>query len=246
MMMIKKYLLFIFIILLQITSVAQIRGLFNSSLNQNSNRLQGKLMGEIYYLNPLSNANYFLQPDWIEGTIMLKDGDVYEGIRMRYMAFGDELVAYNNNMHSLFIIDKNTVKQFTFREHKAGEEFTERKFVNLDSLDLPLNKSYFEELYAGKAKLFSFHQIEEEKVSPYTDENGKMYDVEFRLKTYYYILSNSTGFARIQLKKRSYYSLFAENKKDIKKIFRKNKVNITNEVSAIEALKILEVAGYFK
>jgi hypothetical protein len=246
MMMIKKYIVFILAVFVQLSAGAQVRGLYNGNLNQNSNRLQGKLMGEIYYLNPVSNANYFLQPDWKDGVITLKDGDVFDSIRMRYMAFGDELVAYNNNIHSLFIVDKNTVKQFTFREHIKGEVFAERKFVNLDFLGLPLNRIYFEELYSGTAKLFSFHHIEEEKVSPYIDLNGKMYDVEFRLKTTYYILSDSIGFTRIQLKKRSFYSLFPENRKEIKKILRKNRINITNQVSAIEALKILDEAGYFK
>jgi len=245
-MMIKKYLVYILMAFMQMNAGAQIRNLYNNNLNQDSNRMQGKLAGEIYYLNPVSNANYFLQPDWTIGTVMLKDGDVFEGIRMRYMAFGDELVAYNNNMRCLFIIDKNTVRQFTFREHIEAEVFAERKFVNLDSLDLPLNRSYFEELYTGTGKLFSFHQIEEEKVSPYTGQNGKMYDVEFRLKTTYYILTDFIGFSKIQLKKRSLYSVYPENKKEIKKLFRKNKINIIDQNSAIEALKILDEAGYFK
>ena len=246
MMMIKKYILFIFIVSTQINAGAQIRSLYNSNLNQNSNRLQGKLSGELYYVNSVSNTNYFLQPEWIEGTITLKDGDIFKGIKLRYMAFGDELVAYNSNMHFLFIVDKSTVKQFTFLDKVQGSVLTERKFVNLDSLNLPLNKCYFEELYSGTAKFFSFHQIEEEKVSPYTDINGKMYDVEFRLKTTYYILSDLSGFSRIQLKKRSLYSFYPENKKEIKKLLRKSRVNFSDEYSAIQALKLLDSAGFYK
>ncbi len=165
---------------------------------------------------------------------------------MRQTCFWDILNTNSLNNVGFTLSDRKgkvEVKQFTFREHIKGEVFAERKFVNLDFLGLPLNRIYFEELYSGTAKLFSFHHIEEEKVSPYIDLNGKMYDVEFRLKTTYYILSDSIGFTRIQLKKRSFYSLFPENRKEIKKILRKNRINITNQVSAIEALKILDEAG---
>jgi len=246
MMIIKKYMIILFVVTLQLAAGAQNSNLYNRNLNQNSNRLQGKLMGEVYHLNSVSNANYFLQKEWVEATITLKDGDVFEGVKIRYMAFGDELVAYNNSNHSLFIVDKSTVEQFTFLSPGVGSLFVKRKFINLDSLDLSLNKSYFEELYSGTAKLLSFHAIEEQKVTPYTDSNGKMYDVEYRLKTMYYILSDEKGFSKIQLKNRSLYSVYPENKKAIKKLLRKNKTNLSDEASAIQVIKLLDSAGFLK
>jgi hypothetical protein len=83
----------------------------------------------------------FYKKDWVEGTITLKDGDVFEGVRMRYMAFGDELVAYNSNIHALFIVDKNTVKQFTIKTPLSSGSFAERKFINLDSLNVFLDRT---------------------------------------------------------------------------------------------------------
>jgi hypothetical protein len=121
-----------------------------------------------------------------------------------------------------------------------------RKFINLDSLELLFNKSYFEELYSGNVKLLCFHQIEEKKVTPYTGNDGKLYDFEFWLNNMYYILSDEKGFTRIQLKNRSLLKVYAESKKEIRKEIRKNKINIVNEQSAIQAFRVLDESGFLK
>lgn len=242
----NKYMIFLFILLLQGAASAQYSGLYSENLNQNSNRLQGKLTGEVFYLSLIGNANHFLQKDWVEGTITLKDGDVFEGVRMRYMAYGDELVAYNSNIHALFIVDKNTVKQFTFKSPSGSGSFYERKFINLDSIDIFLNRNYFEELYSGTLKLLVFYQIEESKISPFIDSSGKLSDTEFRLKTMYYLLFKVNGLTRFQLKNRSFFTLFPENKKEVRKLFRRNKINIIDESSAIQAFELLDTNGFLK
>jgi hypothetical protein len=246
MMEIQKYMVLSLILLLHAVATAQNSGLYSRNLSGNSNRLQGKLTGEVFFLSLNSNSSHFLQQDWVEGTITLKDGDVFEGVRMRYKAVDDELVAYNSNIQTLFIVDKNTVKQFTYKVPSGSGTFTERKFVNLDSIDTYLNRTFFEELYAGSAKLFAFYQIEEIKVSPYTDNTGKMRDTEFRLKTIYYMLSNKLGLTRIQLKNRSLFTLYPENKKEIRKILRKSRITITDEHSAIQAFNLLDENGFLK
>lgn len=245
-MMIKKYILIFFVVFFHLLACGQNSNFYNANLNQNSNRLQGKLRGEVYYLNPVSNAHYFLQKEWVEGVIMLYDGDVFEGMRIRYMAYGDELVAYNNSNRLLFIVDKSIVKEFAFKWPLGNGLFKERKFVNLDSLDLPYNRTYFEELYSGSARLLAFHKVEEEKVTPYSDKNGKMYDVEYRLNTMYFIVSEENVFSRIKLKNRSLYFVYPENKKAIKKILRKSKINISDEDSAIQALMLIDDEGLLK
>ncbi len=246
MMNMKKYLLFLLVVLLHLISAAQNSGLYSTNLEQNSNRLQGKLTGEVFYLSLTSNTSHFLQPDWIEGTITLKDGDVFEGIRMRYMAFGDELVAYNNNNHTLFIVDKNTVKQFTFKTPLKSGSFRGRKFINIDSLEIFPERNYFEELYSGKVKLLAFYQMGETKVSPYIDSTGKMCDTEYLLKTIYYAMSESKDLTRIHLKNRSLFILYPENKKEIRKLLRKNKINIIDEKTAVQAFDLLDANGFLK
>lgn len=246
MKMVKKYMMCFLLFSIQYMGSAQNSGISISNLSKDSNRFQGKLTGEIYYLSPVSNANYFLQKDWEDGTIILKDGDVFENMRMRYMAYGDELVAYNVNNRTLFVVDKSIVKEFIFYSHSETGKLTEQKFINIDSLNLLFNKSYFHELYSNTSKLLCFYQVEQNKVSPYIGVGGKMYDIEFRLKTMYYILSNEKGLEKIQLRNRSLFNIYPEHKKEIKKILRKNKINITDESSVIQAVKTLDSMGFFK
>lgn len=240
----KKYLLFLLLALIQLIGTAQNSGVFSSNLKKDSNRLQGKLTGEIYYISPLSNTSYFLQRDWEEGTIILKDGDVFENMRMRYMAFGDELVAYNANNRSLFVVDKSTVKEFIFYSKSENGGLAQQKFINLDSLHLLFNKTFFQELYSGTSKLLCFHQMEQIKVSPYIGVGGKLYDVEFRLKNMYFILSQEKGISKIQIKNRSIYTVYPEHKKEIKKLLRKSRINVSDESSAIQAVEVLDSAGF--
>lgn len=244
--MMKNYLLLCLSVLIQLAGSAQNSGVLSLGLKKDSNRLQGKLTGEIYYISPLSNTSYFLQKDWEEGSITLKDGDVFENMRMRYMAFGDELVAYNVNNRSLFVVDKSTVKEFVFYSQLEKGGSAQQKFINLDSLHLLFNRTFFQELYSGTSKLLCFHQMEQIKVSPYIGVGGKLYDVEYRLKTIYYILSKENGLSKIQLKNRSLYSLNIEHKKEIKRLLRKNRINISSESSAIQAVETLDSAGFLK
>jgi hypothetical protein len=153
---------------------------------------------------------------------------------------------YNGNIKRLFIADKNTVKQFTFKTPLSSGNFAERKFINLDSLDVFLDRTYFEELYSGTVKLLVFYQIEDTKISPYVDRSGKMSDTEFKLKTIYYLLTDSIGLTRIQLKNRSLFSLYPENKKEIRRLLRKNRIAIVDEHSAIQAFKLLDDNGFLK
>lgn len=243
--MIRKlvYLFVIFIVLLQCNANGQGTGLYFNTLNQNSNRLQGKLQGEIYYLNVVRNSNYFLQTDWEEGTITLNDGDFFEGLKMRYMTFGDELVVYNDNNLALFIVDKSTVKQFTFKTPSGLDDFKERKFINLDSLVLIQNKTFFEELYSGSVKLLAFHQVEVTKVKPFTDANGRLRDTEYNLETKYYFLSGNFSLERIKLRTHYLTKLFPENKKEVRAQLRKFRIRVTDERSAIQAFKLLDESG---
>ena len=211
-----KYLVILFVVSFQMVARAQNPSLYINNLNQKSNRLQGKLQGEIYSLNVIGNTNYFLHKDWIEGTITLKDGDLFEGIRMRYLAYDDELVAYNDNNHSLFIVDKSTVKQFTLKESAGSSGFIERKFITLDSFDPLQNKTYFEELFSGSVKLLAFHLIEESKVRPYKDAYGNLSDTEYNSETLYYLFSDNKGLRKIRLRHRSLIKLYPEYKKEIR------------------------------
>lgn len=239
----KKYPVFLFFLLSVFTVSGQSSGFYWNHLNEDSNRLIGKLRGEIYYVTAISNQYFFLQMEWMEGIIELTDGDVYDNIMVRYNANDDELVAYNNQIRSLYIVDKDIVKKFSFKEILKNGDFKEREFIKLHYEALFGGDRFFERLYSGDRMLLAFHYVVEAKVRPYIDKLGAMRDTEYNLKVNYYMHDSKNGFKKIQPKRRSIIKAIPEHKKEIKKIIRQNNINLYNEYSLIQTFMLLDNAG---
>ncbi len=210
------------------------------ALGENSNRLEGKLTGTIYYLPPLETSKHFFYEGWKEGTVLLEDADIFTGLRLSYLARGDELVIYNPNLRQLFIADKEKVKSFTVQLLHE-----EHKFVKLYYDAIFGGHRYFQLLYDGTRKFLAYHYVYEEKISVYRDEQGKLRDTRLKLKTNYYLYSSDTGFKNLQTKRRSFVRLFPENKREVRRIFRRNKLRIFNESEMVRAFQVLDDAGFF-
>lgn len=226
--------------LISFVGLSQNSGFYWGNLTTSSNRLQGKITGEIFYASSLANKYFFMQKYWVEGSIKLVDGDIFENVNMRYNAFDDELVAFNNKINVLYIVDKDVVGEFVISAENSSKKFVKYYYTGMNK-----GNRYFEELYSGTFSLLAFHNIYEEKVRPFVDELGKMRDIEYNKEVDYFIYSEENGFYKIRMNKQSLINTFPENKKEIKKIFRKNKNYVNNERSLIQAFILLEKAGLF-
>lgn len=210
-------------------------------LNRKSNRLEGKLTGTVFVLSSKSNSNYFLQNEWVQGSITLDDNDFYDGIKMRYNAFEDKLVVYNDNLRSLFTVDKERVRSFTVNTLDG-----EHKFVRYFYNGYPAGERYFEVLYSGNRDFLAFREIVEEKTRPYVDKFGIMKDIRFKENSTYFLYSPETGFKKIRLRRRSVLNVFPENKREIRRLLRRNKVNNFEEKGMIRAIELLDKNGNFQ
>ena len=207
---------------------------------QESNRLGEKLTGTIYYINTVSNSNFFLHQEWLEGTILLENGDLFEDQRLRFMSRNNELVAYNKNLKNLFIVDKKKVKRFTL--FAGGDTL---RFIKLYYEGFVPGERYFEELYGGRAFLLAFHDVEDRKTLPFRDETGTLRDTYYTPATRYYLYSEAEGFSRLQVSRRSFYAVFPGKKKQVRKLFRRNKLRVFDEQGMIRAFQLLDKAGFF-
>lgn len=212
------------------------------ALGDNSNRLEGKLTGLAYRIPPLGNNTHFLQDSWVDGEILLEDGDLFDSVKIRYLAIDDELVAYNPNLRQLFIVDKEKVNSFTFR-YPTGQQ----KFVKLyfDSF-IDAGNRYFDLKYEGTRWLVAFHYIYEEKTSVYRDAYGKLRDSRLKPKTNYFMyFPNEEQFRRVQNKRRWFVNLFPEKKREVRRIFRRNNLRRFDEKGMIQAFSLLDENGFF-
>lgn len=212
------------------------------ALGENSNRLEGKLTGLAYRIPPLANSAHFMQNRWVDGTILLEDGDLFENVRIRYLTFHDELVAYNPNLKQLFIVDKEKVKSFTFIYPEGRQTFTKLYF---DAF-VDAGYRYFDVKYEGTRWLVAFHYIYEEKTSVYRDTYGKLRDSQLKpKKTYFMYFPGEEQFRRVQEKRRWFVKLFPENKREVRRIFRRNNLRRFDEKGMIQAFSLLDENGFF-
>lgn len=210
------------------------------ALNEQSNRLQGKLSGKIYFMPGDGGSLHFYQDAWYAGDISLVDGDLFEDQKIRYLAYGDELVAYNSNLKQLFIVDKEKVARFAVNLPEGRQEYVKLYFNGFMS-----GYRYFEVLYEGPSKLLAFHSVEEVKTGLYTDRNGKLRHTTLKKYTDYYMYSEESGFRKILPQRNSFLNTFPERKKEIRRIFRKNNFVRLSKSEMVKAFSLLDEAGFF-
>jgi hypothetical protein len=228
--------------LIPLTGMAQNSTINWEVLNENSNRLEGKLTGLSYRIPPLANKIHFLQDSWVEGNILLEDGDLFDSVRIRYNTFQDELVVYNPNLKQLFIVDKEKVNSFTFNYPQGQQKFVKLYF---DAF-VDAGYRYFDLKYKGSRWLVAFHYIYEEKTSVYRDAYGKLRDTRLKpKKTYFMYFPEEEQFRRVQEKRRWFVKLFPENKREVRRMFRRNNLRRFDEKEMIQAFELLDDAGFF-
>lgn len=239
---IKRIQLVILIMTLAFTSRAQVSTLNWDALGENSNRLEGKLTGLAYRIPPLANRTHFLQDRWVGGSILLEDGDLFDDVRIRYLTFHDELVAYNPNLRQLFIVDKEKVKSFTFDYPQRQQKFIKLYF---DAF-VDAGYRYFDLKYQGSRWLVAFHYIYEEKISVHRDKYGKLKNSHLKpKKTWFMYFPEEEKFLRVQNKRRWFVKLFPENKREVRRMFRRNNLWRFNEKEMVRAFQLLDEAGFF-
>ena len=208
--------------------------------DESSNRLQGKITGEVYIISSLENQYFFLQKDWVNSRIVLEDGDVFDNLRVRYQVNNDELIAYNDKLKTLFKVDKNKISKFYLLNNNA-----EREFVRMNFDGMQPKVRFFERLYTGKCTLLAYHNVDEIKVTPYEDKSGIMRDSQYKLDVTYFMYTQEKGFDKVLPNKRSFFKLLPQRKKEIRKIFRQNKLILSGNESMIQAFKLIDGAGLF-
>lgn len=231
---IKKYIFLIYSLIVGLSLHAQESGINWENIDASSNRLQGKLMGEVYYITNEANSHFLMPKTWVEGEITLVNDDVFTNIELSYNRKEDKLVAYNDNTRNLFIVEKQLIKAFLFTDNGNV-----RRFVKLATNTKLHPFRFFEELYMGQNQLLAYRYIAEIKVSSYVDKLGILRNVEYVDRTDYYLRSNN-GLEKIALKRKTFYNIFPENKKAIRAALRKNNLQIDGEKAMIKAFGLLE------
>ena len=91
-----------------------------------------------------------------------------------------------------------------------------------------------------------FIYVYEEKTSVYRDAYGKLRDSRLKpKKTYFMYFPEEEQFRKVQDKRRWFVRLFPENKREVRRMFRRNNLRRFDEKEMVRAFQLLDEAGFF-
>lgn len=205
-------------------------------LTTKSNTLNYKLTGKQYYFLSTLNGTVYFNDNWVSGKLKLENGDRYDSVYIKLNTFLEDLVAYNERTGAVFVVDKSIIDEFEM-EFEKGQKFLFRKVV-FDRA--PKGEHYLNVLYDGRVKLYAWHRTLEVQTSTYKDNYGLLRDSEFRAEIVYWLVFPDNSIHRVAMKRRSFLQLFPEQKRTLRRSFRKNRVYFYTPEHLVQAARILE------
>jgi hypothetical protein len=222
-------------------SAAQLDDFSWSDAKYAGNSIQSKLIGSKYVYNLHASLHYFIQNDWYKGTLTTVDGELHNRIHLRYEAFNDQVIAYNENVKGLFIPDKFTVHAFTI-ELPDG---TLQHYRKLSPDEFGHRERYFEVIHEGNVTFLNYSRIIERKASLYKNRLGKLDDRQYHLVQQYYLLIPGKPLMRIHPGRKSILSLFPDQKREIRRLIRQYRIPDYTKSSLPVIIELLDREGFF-
>lgn len=178
---------------------------------------------------------------WVLGKIEMENGIVIDSLNLRYSSYKDELIYYNKDAVAQIVIDKHSLKGFSF----TGKNGDNHIFRKLYYDDYQKSDRYFEVLSDGETSLLAFRKVSLDTSTPYKENSEVLKNMVYNLNYSFYFYSPEKGYLSVRMNQLALLSKFDKlSQKQIKKLLRKNKIRITGEESFVTAWKIVEKEGY--
>lgn len=217
---------------------ANAQELYKSWINlpPESNSLNHKLTGKKYYIIPSSKGSKCLTEQWCIGNVVLENGDRHDSLNLKLDSYIDEIIQYNEHVGSAIMLDKSTISSFSF----AFEDGHTEQFRKIYFDRYPKGDRYFSILHEGKLMVLLWYKTIDQKTTLYADALGIMHDSKYILTKSYYIVFPDNEMVKLKLKRRSFLELFPEQKKQVRRIIRKNNIQFETEKDMIRAISLVE------
>lgn len=181
--------------------------------------------GRLYYIydSREEEFQFFDSRKLVKGTVYY-DGQQYENIPMMYDIARDELVITHINGYENILLQSTKVKYFSLHDHNF-KRFESGKEINAD-----MKTGFYDQVYTGKTKILVRRTKQrQEKIL------DKKVIAQFPEKNFYYIYKDGRYYS-VQSKK-SFFALFPEQKRELRKELRKHKIRFRkNRENAIVAM----------
>lgn len=190
-----------------------------------------RLTGSAYVFPLGLEGTPYLHQDWSFADIVLENGMVAVGEKVKFNMVTNDLIFYNEDLKRIFILDKETVKEFRI---KNGKETT-NTFVKYlgNSVGFKLKTNDFVEFLAGDQLRFNVRHSADIVEANDVNSKNKVYQ-----RRYYYVEYNGKA-SQVNLRLRSIYRLFPGQKKNIKQLVHQNKLKRSGEKNVKKLINLL-------
>lgn len=200
----------------------------------------GKIKGTRQIPYPAYSGSPFMNDKFIMGEIEFSDGTKIDSLGLRYSSYRDEIIYYNAAISAQIIIDKISLKGFSFTDESGTKRVFRHQYYN----GFFPGERYFEVLSVGEISLLVYRKVVLQVCPPYNDNAGNLKNMSYQPAYNYYLYNEKKGYELIRLNRNSLLSNFDKlTQKSVKKILRKNKVLVTDESSFVIAWNLLKENG---
>lgn len=200
-----------------------------------SNSVNYKLPGKQFFPVYVPLGSEFFDEAWREGYVVLENGDRYENLNLKYNTFKDELITINDRTRVMVLLDKDAISEFGFYSATKNQRFVKMYFNKVPSGD-----HYFMTQHDGSLKYAIWYRTQDVATTPYRDKNGYLQMSEFEMSLNHYVCFPDNDFKKFKLNRRSLVLLFPDQKKEIRRMLRKERNRVKTISEATRAIEIID------
>lgn len=195
-----------------------------------------KIKGSRFVSYPGYSGSPYLSDKFLYGEIEFVDGTKIENIGLRYSTYRDEIIYYNKSVLVQIVIDKMSLKGFSFTD----EQGIKRVFRRQHYSGYNQGECFFEVLSDGKIVLLAYRKVDLGTCDPSYSKLGLAYQQSYS----YYLYSADKGYSLLKINRKSLLSKFDKpNQKLVRRTLRKNNVFILDEPSFVKAWNLIKEKG---
>lgn len=203
-------------------SSAKIVGLYQEKVAGQSPLYQGREY--LGFDNRIIGHAFFASDEWSQATIQY-DGVLYEGVRLLFDIVNEEVIVLHPNDYAKIKLLNEQISWFSFSGHT---------FIRLAGNEAVPEAGLYERLYDGKLMVLAKRK---KQLSSYTSDKELIR--EFEEKNRLYI--KKEGIYHAVKSKRSVLKVLKEQKKELRRFLRKNKIKYRKNRDAA----IVKMAGFY-
>jgi hypothetical protein len=187
-----------------------------------------------------ADGNPYLTEKFLPGEIEFNDGERIQDVGLRYSCYRDELVYFNKAISTQIVIDKTSLKGFSFIDENGMPRVFRKYYYD----GFMSGFRFFEVLSDSDISLLVYRKVGLLICDVYRDDAGKQRNMSYQKEYSYFFYAPDRGFTFVRINKSSLLSKF--DKPDqilVKKVLRKNKVTVADESSFVKAWNLIKENG---